>query len=362
MSDARIQALVSGVLDRVRDQLQHELDGMVEGLSAHTADERETAARTARAEAESAAAALASGAIAAERASVEPRLAAARAEAREQAFTEARSNERSAALARAEQLLTSVRSLDDAGSLSEALEALARASALEAGRATVLLVRGEDIKGWAQVGFDVELPDARSLSIPVGEAGLLSEVISSRLPASTSTADGHAGAQPPAPLAFAATDRLGLAAPVIVDSRVVALVYADDASGPERDVPSAWPEHVELLARHASRCLEGLTARQAIRARTEGGAAPQDSGQDPESARRYARLLVSEIKLYHESVVDQGRRSRDLRRRLGSEIARARDLYDARVPPAVRVHGDFFEQELVRTLADGDASLLGQVS
>jgi hypothetical protein len=362
MSDAPIQALVSGVLDRVRDQLQHELDGLVDGLSAHTAGERAAAAQAARAEAESAAAALASGAIAAERAASEQRLAAERAEAREQALTEARSTERSADMARAERLLASVRALDEAGSLSEALEALAKASAFEAGRAVVLLVRGDQIKGWAQAGFDAELPDVRGLALPAGEAALLSEVISSRLPASTSTSDGHAGAQPPAPLAFTSPDRLGFAAPVIVDGRVVALVYADDAADPERDVPSAWPERVELLARHASRCLEGLTARQAIRARTEGTAGARDAAQDPESARRYARLLVSEIKLYHESVVDEGRRSRDLRRRLGPEIARARDLYEARVAPAVRSHGDFFEQELIRTLADGDITLLGHAS
>lgn len=362
MSDARIQALVSGVLDRLRDQLQHELAGLVEGLSAHTADERETAARTARAEAESAAAALASGAIAAERAAFEERLTKAKADAREQALTEARTNERTADMARAERLLTSIRSLDDAGSLSDALDALAKAAALEAGRAAVLIVRGDQIKGWAQAGFDAELPDVRGLVLPAGDAGLLSEVVASRMPASTSTADGHSGAQPPAPLAFTSADRLGFSAPVVVDGRVVALVYADDAAAPHRDVPSAWPEHVELLARHASRCLEGLTARQVIRARTEGTAGSRDNAQDPESARRYARLLVSEIKLYHESVVDEGRRSRDLRKRLGHEIARAKDLYDARVPPAVRTHGDFFEQELIRTLADGDATLLGQVS
>ncbi len=71
MTDDPIQALVSGVLDRVRGQLQQELTGLVEGLRAHTADERELAAQAARAEAESAAAALVSGAIAAERSAFE---------------------------------------------------------------------------------------------------------------------------------------------------------------------------------------------------------------------------------------------------------------------------------------------------
>ena len=62
MTDDPIQALVSGVLDRVRGQLQQELTGLVEALHAHTAEARQAAAHATRAEAESAAAALASGA------------------------------------------------------------------------------------------------------------------------------------------------------------------------------------------------------------------------------------------------------------------------------------------------------------
>ena len=71
-----------------------------------------------------------------------------------------------------------------------------------------------------------------------------------------------------------------------------------------------------------------------------------------------ARLLVSEIKLYHESAVVEGQRDRDLATRLGGEIARARVLYEERVPPHVRQRADFFYDELVRTLANGDATLL----
>ena len=67
------------------------------------------------------------------------------------------------------------------------------------------------------------------------------------------------------------------------------------------------------------------------------------AAQDDESARRYARLLVSEIKLYHEAVVDEGRRHRDLRARLDAQIARARHLYEQRVPSRVRTQADFFE-------------------
>ncbi len=356
MTDDPIQALVSRVLDRVRGQLQQELNGLVDALHTHTAEARQAAAHAARAEAESAAAALASGAIAAERSAFDGRLTAARAEARDLALAEARGGERVADLARADRLLASVRSLDEAPSLSDALDALARAAQVEAGRAVVLLVRGDELRGWAQAGFDAQVPDVRALTVPLAEAGLLATAVSTGAPAS-STADGSHKA--PAPLATDSADRQGIAVPVTVDRRVVAVVYADDGGDSAREVPSPWPEHVELLARHASRCLEALTARQSVRARTDATIAGRGGGQDDESARRYARLLVSEIKLYHEAVVDEGRRHGDLRTRLGAQITRARQLYEERVPPRVRTQSDFFEAELISTLADGNPALLG---
>ena len=80
------------------------------------------------------------------------------------------------------------------------------------------------------------------------------------------------------------------------------------------------------------------------------------------SALRYARLLISEIKLYHEDAVNEGRRDANLLARLGQEIARARRLYEERVPAEVRGRADHFGQELVRTLANGDPRLLGQAT
>jgi len=94
---------------------------------------------------------------------------------------------------------------------------------------------------------------------------------------------------------------------------------------------------------------------------TSSSPPPAEASGDSEehvSAQRYARLLVSEIKLYHEEAVIEGRRDRDLATRLGGEIARARVMYEQRVPPNIRRQADHFHDELVRTLADGDASLL----
>lgn len=76
-------------------------------------------------------------------------------------------------------------------------------------------------------------------------------------------------------------------------------------------------------------------------------------------ARRFARLLVSEIKLYKESQVSEGRSRNDLYDRLRDDIERSREMYDKRVKPEVAQRYDYFHHELVNTLAEGDAAKLG---
>jgi hypothetical protein len=78
-----------------------------------------------------------------------------------------------------------------------------------------------------------------------------------------------------------------------------------------------------------------------------------------EEARRLARLLISEIKLYNEEQVEEGRRHRDLYLRLREDIDRSRQIYDERVHDSVRGTTDYFQQELIRSLAGGDPRALG---
>ncbi|HKV08613.1 MAG TPA: hypothetical protein VJ725_10775 [Thermoanaerobaculia bacterium] len=78
-----------------------------------------------------------------------------------------------------------------------------------------------------------------------------------------------------------------------------------------------------------------------------------------EEARRLARLLVSEIKLYNEDQVEDGRRNRDLYERLKEDIDRSRQMYEERVDPRILRSTDYFYQELVRILAAGDSRALG---
>ncbi len=76
-------------------------------------------------------------------------------------------------------------------------------------------------------------------------------------------------------------------------------------------------------------------------------------------ARRFARLLVSEIKLYNEQKVKEGREGSDLYDRLKEAIDRSREMYDKRVQPPVAAKFDYFHYELVNTLAEGDEAKLG---
>jgi hypothetical protein len=301
--------------------------------------------------------------------------------------TAARVREREVDMAGVSRLLESIRGLDGASSLSEVLDALGLAAGREASRAAVLVLRSDRLLGWKLTGFGPRDAQPKLIDLTLADAGVAGLAVGSARPVTTrdsqSASDGPGFAHLP-------DDRMGLAVPVIVGGRVVAVVYADGVThdGREQIVPSSWPEVIEILARHAARCLEALTVQKAATqtpsprfwvppgsknapapppepAKPSGEAlmSSADSSGKPqgseESARRFARLLLSEIKLYHEPAVDEGRRSRNLLSRLGPEIERARRLYDERVPSSLRTRAELFHQELVATLAGGDPALLG---
>ncbi len=76
-------------------------------------------------------------------------------------------------------------------------------------------------------------------------------------------------------------------------------------------------------------------------------------------AKRFSRLLVSEIELYNKTKVAEGRKNRDLYSRLKTDIERSRQTYQKRFGNTAARQFDYFHEELVRTLAQGDPSLLG---
>lgn len=76
-------------------------------------------------------------------------------------------------------------------------------------------------------------------------------------------------------------------------------------------------------------------------------------------AKRFAKLLVSEIELYNKAKVAEGRRNSDLYKRLKSDIDRSRQTYEKRFGKTVGKQHDYFHDELIRTLTGNESSLLG---
>ena len=240
-------------------------------------------------------------------------------------------------------LVDAVRSIERARSLTEILDTLVNCARTDAARADVWLIRGGRLHQWRSPGSEGGADDvpARPLN-------------ASRVTAEAARTN-----------AVAAGDGT-VAVPIAIAGQVVAILSAD-LREPETENDEPGTANLELLTRYAARSLEAMTAFKTARALTQSSgdgtagspsAGDEATAEEDTSARRYARLLVSEIKLYHESAVIDGRRDRDLATRLGGEIARARVMYEQRVPVHVRQRADCFQDELVRTLADGDSSLL----
>ena len=289
-----------------------------------------------------------------------------------QAVIDARVAERQAQLVAVERLLGAVRSITGALSLSDTLTRVTDAAGTVAPRAALFVISNtvvdgnnrQDLQGWHAAGFGAASPKGLRLSDADRAArGLLDLALASGNAVSTANEPAPAFARLP-------LDRAGLAVPIVVGGQSVAVLYADDATAAQPEAPASWPEAIQVIAAHASACLEQITAvrtAQALQQVSASGAAgaakPLAAGsagpEEDSSARRYARLLVSEIKLYNEAAVRTGREKRDLLSRLGPEIDRARRLYEERVSPAVGARATYFQQELVHTLADGDSALLG---
>jgi hypothetical protein len=87
--------------------------------------------------------------------------------------------------------------------------------------------------------------------------------------------------------------------------------------------------------------------------------APEIEQNIHEEAKRLARLLVSEIKLYNEAKLTVAREGRNIYQQLKEDIERSREMYNQRVSKALRASTNYFEEEVVRILANGDPSLLG---
>jgi hypothetical protein len=76
-------------------------------------------------------------------------------------------------------------------------------------------------------------------------------------------------------------------------------------------------------------------------------------------AQRFARLLVDEIKLYNQAKVAEGRRNKDLYDRLKEDIEKSRSTFQKRYGNTAAASGDYFQREVLRSLAEDDTSVMG---
>ena len=279
-----------------------------------------------------------------------------------------------------------VRELDLAATQVDLLNHLLEASLRHASRAILLVLRNDGWSVWKTAGFAEGLRSeeaVRKVTLTAAEEGLLARV--------------RAGA----PCRFGAANALSarllcadaaeaLVVPMTIGEKVNGALYADAAAG---EANRFDPDAIAVLAFLAGLLIERLPARKlrpspALRevergpkppsARVEppatarassppapgerrltGPLAPADRNERHAEARRFAELLVSEIKLYNERAVKEGREQGNVYKRLKGEIDLSRQMYEQKFPEAARAGSDFLRDELVRILADGHPEALG---
>jgi hypothetical protein len=261
-------------------------------------------------------------------------------------------------------------SIHESSSQAEILRHLLEGEARFAGRVALFVVKGNSVTGWQGIGFE-DNEGVKSLSLSSG-SGLAGKAIQSRNPAGGSAQEFDAGfiSSMKAP-----ADDQCMVLPLVVKDKVAAVIYADAGTAPGSTLDASG---LQALTRFAAIWLELAALRKAGGAPTEEASQPQPAaamaasapvsapaapaGEGDElhkKARRFAKLLVEEIKLYNQPKVEEGRQHKDLYDRLKVDIEKSRSTYDKRYAESAVASANYFTQELIRILADNDVSLMG---
>ena len=256
-------------------------------------------------------------------------------------------------------------SIQESASQAEILRHLLEGEARFAGRVALFVVKGNTVNGWQGIGFE-DNEAVRNVNLN-GSSGLAGRAIQDRTPAAGPASDFDsdflASVKTPA-------ENHCLVLPLVVKDKVAAVIYADSGLAPGGILDASG---LQALTRFAGIWLEVTALRKAGGATgaetpqpvamAAGATAPAvpvtDEDELHKKARRFAKLLVEEIKLYNQPKVDEGRQHKDLYDRLKIDIEKSRATYDKRYAESAVASADYFTQELVRILADNDASLMG---
>ncbi len=146
--------------------------------------------------------------------------------------------------------------------------------------------------------------------------------------------------------------------PILQGNRVAAVLYADG------EVDS---NALELIANIAGALLPGqgkpglekVAGLVALSSSLSSTPEATPARKEHLEAQRVARTQVAEIVLYHAQALQAGRRNRDLYQSLGPEIDARRLVFRRRFLENSMGMADYLHVELLKTLANDDAQILG---
>ncbi len=188
----------------------------------------------------------------------------------------------------------------------------------------------------------VPAAEAPSFHAPAHTTPAFNDPFASHVPA---FAAGHAKAaaasanEALSPVASASAEAPAMAAAGAVAEVQSAVVELDPAlAGP---LPVG---HAETMAEPATPPVDAVS--------------PEDQ-EVHRKAQRFARLLVDEVKLYNQAKVAEGRKNKDLYDRLKDAIEKSRATYQKRYGNTVAASANYFQHEIIRSLAEDDLSIMG---
>ena len=196
--------------------------------------------------------------------------------------------------------------------------------------------------------------DAAELAIDLKQAAAFFSAVETQDPVIAAASESELSKEffPPAIAGFSAGEKVFLF-PLVVRGAVTAVLFAmGDVQSPAMELLA------EIAASHLS-TLRQVSLVQAAPAASQSPKRWEDLAPEQQAihlrAQRFARLKVSEIRLYHPDTVRRGIKRSDLYLVLKPQIDAARDAYKKEFPGLL----DYLYLELLGNLANNDDRVLG---
>lgn len=259
---------------------------------------------------------------------------------------------------RADELRQQIRRIGRSGSLTEWSAAVLDAAASEDVPCALFAVGGSSIR--CMGARNAIAPAPPDLSVPLSEAPAFAGVLASGDAVVTVAEPGELSPGISALFRSGGGERAHLF-PVLARRGCVAILCAQPAAG-----AGAFLEPIALVAGLAypepapPAPLVTIAVEGAGRERPAGRVElPEPEGERHRNAQRFSRVQVAGIRLHRAAAVRSGRAAGDLYAALKQEIDTSREAYRRQFLADSPTMVDYFHQELVRTLANGQDSLLG---